>query len=142
MVSDQARVVLAVDPGRAKCGMAVCSAAGILARAVVPVGDVGPTAAEWQRRFGVTDIVVGDRTGSDAVVRAIAAAVSVPIRSVNEAGTTLAARARYFAEHPPRGWRRLIPRTLQTPPEPHDDYVAVLLAERALMLPAGGPPVP
>lgn len=142
MVSGQARVVLAVDPGRAKCGMAVCSAAGILARAVVPAGDVGPTAAEWQRRFGVTDIVVGDKTGSDAVVRAIAAAVSVPIRSVNEAGTTLAARARYFAEHPPRGWRRLIPWTLQTPPEPHDDYVAVLLAERALMLPAGGPPVP
>jgi hypothetical protein len=51
---------------------------------------------------------------------------------IEEAGTTLAARARYFKEHPRRGWRRLLPLGLQTPPEPYDDYVAVLLAEAAL----------
>jgi hypothetical protein len=56
----------------------------------------------------------------------------VPLRAVDEHGTTLRARARYFTDHPPRGWRRLIPRSLQTPPEPYDDYVAVLLAEAAL----------
>ncbi|HKM17981.1 MAG TPA: pre-16S rRNA-processing nuclease YqgF, partial [Limnochordia bacterium] len=34
--------------------------------------------------------------------------------------------------HPPRGWRRLLPVSLQTPPVPIDDYVAVILAQRYL----------
>ncbi len=41
-------------------------------------------------------------------------------------------RRRYFRENPPRGWRRLLPVGLQTPPRAYDDYVAVVLAERYL----------
>ena len=36
----------------------------------------------------------------------------------------------YWREHPPRGLMRLIPVTMQVPPVPVDDYVAVILAER------------
>ena len=57
-----------------------------------------------------------------------------PVRVVEERGSTLEARRRYFADHPPRGWRRLVPLSLQVPPQEYDDYVAVLLIERA----AGG----
>ena len=34
--------------------------------------------------------------------------------------------------NPPRGWRRLLPVSMQMPPEPYDDYVAVILAQRFL----------
>jgi len=54
------------------------------------------------------------------------------VETVEETGTTLEARRRYFRDHPPRGWRRLLPITLQLPPEEYDDYVAELLLERVL----------
>jgi hypothetical protein len=125
-------VVLAIDPGRNKCGVAICSVRGVVARTIVAVHALPGLVTEWQGRFGVTEIVVGDRTGSAAAIEMVAAVAAVPVRPIEEAGTTLAARTRYFTEHPPRGWRRLLPRSLQTPPEPYDDYVAVLLAEAAL----------
>lgn len=131
-----ARVILAIDPGRSKCGVAVCAPGAVLARTVTRPDALPALIEEWQRRFSVTEIVVGNRTGAGAVLDAIRGAARRPITMVDEAGTTLRARARYFAEHPPRGWRRLLPRGLQTPPEPFDDYAAVLLAEAALA-PAG-----
>ena len=127
-----ARVILAIDPGRSKCGVAVCTPGAVLARAVTAPDALPALIEEWQRRFPVTEIVVGNRTGAGAVLDAVRGAARRPITMVDEAGTTLRARARYFAEHPPRGWRRLLPRGLQIPPEPFDDYAAVLLAEAAL----------
>jgi hypothetical protein len=128
------RVVLAIDPGRSKAGAAVCAPGAVLARIVVPPDALSGLVQDWLIRYGVTEIIVGNRTGSDATVAALGVD-GVPIRRVEEAGTTLRARARYFAEHPPRGLRRLLPLSLQTPPEAYDDYVAVLLAEAEL---AGG----
>lgn len=125
-------MVLGVDPGRSKCGVAACAPTGVLARAIVPPDALPEMVMEWRDRYGITEIVVGNRTGSPAVASVLELAAALPVRLVDEAGTTLRARAGYFAEHPPRGWRRLVPRGLLVPPEPYDDYVAVLLAEAAL----------
>jgi RNase H-fold protein (predicted Holliday junction resolvase) len=126
------RVVMAIDPGRRRCGVAVCDAAGIRARAVVPPEQLPDLVADWQGRYSVTEVVMGNRTGSEGLMRALSGTVTVPLAAVDEHGSTLRARRRYFHEHPPRGWRRLIPRSLLVPPEPYDDYVAILLAEAAL----------
>lgn len=133
-------VVLAVDPGRDKCGVAVCEPGLVRERAIVAPARLASLAHEWQHRHGVVEIVVGDRTGSGEVVRLLAGKVSVPVRLVDESGTTLRARARYFAEHPPRGWRRLVPKGLQTPPEPYDDYAAIVIAQEAIAQRAGRRP--
>lgn len=125
-------VVLAVDPGRARCGVAVCEPGKVHSRAVVSCEALPALVRDWQSRYAVTDVVVGNRTASASVIALLADAGVTPVEVVEEGGTTLRARARYFDDHPPRGWRRLVPRTLQTPPEPYDDYAAVLLAEAAL----------
>lgn len=132
MSEQHRRVVLAVDPGHAKCGVAVCEPGKIHARVVVPREALPALVRDWQSRYAVTDVVVGNRTASSEVIALLADAGVAPVSVVEEEGTTLRARARYFAEHPARGWRRLVPRTLQTPPEPYDDYAAVLLAEAVL----------
>jgi len=126
------RVVLAVDPGRDKCGVAVCEPGIVHARAVVAREDLPALVRDWQERYAATEVVVGNRTASAEVMEALARAGARRVLLVEEQGTTLRARSRYFAEHPPRGWRRFVPRGLQTPPEPYDDYAAVLLAEAAL----------
>ncbi len=125
--------VLALDPGRLKCGLAVGRPGAILSRAIVPTGQIPDAVADWVKRYGVTRIIVGGGTGSGAVLAALARVTGLPsVETVEETGTTLEARRRYFRDHPPRWWRRLLPITLQLPPEEYDDYVAELLLERVL----------
>lgn len=130
-------VVLAVDPGREKCGAAVVTPQRVLARGVIPLRRLVEVAAQWAGEFGVNRLALGDRTGRDEVRTLLNTALpDLPIVLIDEAGTTQAARAAYFSDHPPRGWRRLVPQTMLVPPEPYDDYVAVQLAERALHKPS------
>ncbi len=120
--------VLAVDPGREKCGAAVCEPGAVLAHRVVRSEDLPAVAREWVAVFGVDRIIVGNKTGARAVTTALQD-LRVPVEAVDEWGTTLAARNRYFQDHPPRGWRRLLPWSMQVPPEPYDDYAAIVMAE-------------
>lgn len=124
-------VVLAVDPGRGKCGIAVCSEERVLHREVAAREDLEGRLRELVTRYGVEVVVVGDQTGAQEVT-ALAERLGRPVVQVSEQGTTLLARARYLRDHPPRGWRRLLPPFLRVPDRPYDDYVAVLLAERFL----------
>ncbi|MFN4032803.1 MAG: hypothetical protein ACK4ME_04165 [Fimbriimonadales bacterium] len=48
-----------------------------------------------------------------------------------ERHTTLRARELYYAHHPPRGWRRLLPKGMRVPPEPYDDYAALAIIYQA-----------
>lgn len=120
--------ILAIDPGRDKCGVAVLDARdGILARGVIPTSVIGPLAQDWAAAHRPQVLVVGAGTALRQV-RAALADLELPIAVVPETNTTLRARARYFEEHPPRGIMRLFPGLL-TPPVPIDDYAAVLIGE-------------
>ena len=126
--SDRVVRVLAVDPGRDKCGLAVVDARdGVLARGVVPTTVVGAVVQDWVRAHRPVVMAVGGGTGLRAVRKALSS-VDLPVEVVPEAFTTRRARKRYFEEHPLRGWRRLFP-GMQSPPIPIDDYAAVLIAE-------------
>lgn len=59
-------------------------------------------------------------------------APALKVVAVEERNSTLEARALYWQEKPPRGWRRVLPLSLQEPPEPVDDFAAVVLARRFL----------
>ena len=124
--------VLAVDPGRAKCGLAVVRARGeVCHREIVDVAALGERCRRLQAQYGIEVFVVGSQTAAAAVRAALRAACpEVPIATVDERLTSQAARSRYLDDHPPRGWRRLVPRGLRFPAEPYDDYAAVVLAER------------
>jgi RNase H-fold protein (predicted Holliday junction resolvase) len=133
-MSQPVRAILAIDPGRDKCGLAVVSFAGeALAQEVIPAAALAGRAGELAESYDIAVIVVGDRTGADAALDALESALpDIETAVVNEHRSTEEARRLYFREHPPRGWRRLIPVGLQTPARPYDDYVAVILARRYL----------
>jgi hypothetical protein len=125
------QVVIAVDPGQEKCGLAVVRADGlVLRRAVVAVHDIGAAVQQMECRFSGAIIVLGDRTGAKIIRRELETKTRLPVALIAEHGSTMEGRRRYFQENPPRGWRRLLPLGLQTPPCPYDDYVAIILAER------------
>ncbi len=131
------RIVVAVDPGRDKCGIAVVrDDLAVLEREVAPAGRVVARILDLARRHGADTVVVGDRTSSRALAREIASssgpggARSLEIVFIDEHLSTLEGRRRYLLAHPLRGLGKLIPISLRTPREPFDDYVAVVLAER------------
>jgi hypothetical protein len=124
-------VLLAIDPGREKNGLVVVRAGTVLARAVVTPDELAGCVRTWRDLYQPAHLLIGGGTGHRAALARLAAAGLVA-EVVPEAHTTLRARARYFRDHPPTGWRRLIPRGLLTPPVPIDDYAALLIAEAFL----------
>jgi RNase H-fold protein (predicted Holliday junction resolvase) len=126
--------LLAIDPGLHKCGVAVVAPDGrVLDRAVIATGEIAEEAADRVARFGCQRVVIGNRTTARELHDRLAArGMGTEVVFVDEHHSTQEGRARYFRENPPRGWRRLIPRGLLTPPVPYDDYVAIILAERYL----------
>ena len=127
-------VILAIDPGKGKCGLAVVTKNRVLHRAVIPRQRIVDAVKDCLKRFqGIDQIILGDRTGSHELRDELESVLSpFPISFVDEHLSTQEARNLYWQENPPRGWRRLLPLSLQAPPELYDDLVAVVLAKRYL----------
>jgi RNase H-fold protein (predicted Holliday junction resolvase) len=124
--------VLGVDPGSAKAGYALVAGDGsIVCAGIAAVETLPETLAALIAEHSVACLAVGKGTRSGAVTAALSR-LGVPMVLVDEFETTRRARALYFEEHPPRGWRRLIPVGMQLPPRPIDDYAAVLIARNYL----------
>jgi RNase H-fold protein (predicted Holliday junction resolvase) len=127
-------IILTVDPGRAKCGVAVVSGPATvkcLHKDVVETLRLTCEVGDMIRRFPhVGRIVVGSGTGSAPLRRALQSTFTdLPVEVIDEHRSSERARARYLKENIPFGWRKLIPPTMRTPDRPYDDYVAVILAE-------------
>jgi len=126
------KLILAIDPGRGKCGLAVVNKSGTVHRAIVPREGIVFAVKDCLQRFtGIDRVVLGDRTGSHELRAELEGVVGgIPVSFVDEHLSTQEARRLFWRENPPRGWRRLMPLSLQVPPEPYDDLVAVVLARR------------
>ncbi len=127
------RCVLAVDPGRKKCGLAVVdSVEGILFREVVPCREFSQRVRDVYHRFQPSATIMGGSTGFKEIAKTVEQALGVTPEEVDERHSTEQAKLRYFQEFPPRGLWKLVPLGLQTPPVCYDDFAAVVLAERWL----------
>lgn len=131
--------IIAIDPGTEKCGLAVMGIDGkIRLQKIVPVLQLTGEVKALARQYGPALMVIGDRTGADSFMEMIEEAniteLVIGIETVDEHLTSQEARKRYLMERQRRGsWLyRLIPVGMQSPDQPYDDYVAVILAERYL----------
>lgn len=132
------RTVLAIDPGSSKCGLALVRREGdgklkLLWRTIAPADALVDSLTVAKSTEPYSLVIVGSGTKSRTVVEQIRTAMpSMGILVVDEKDTTLQARERYWEHNRRRGWRRFVPSTMQMPPEPVDDFVALILAERVL----------
>ena len=131
---EKPRRVLAIDPGRDKCGVIVVDERdGVLARGVVPLDLAAPIARDWSLAHRPDRLLIGGGTGSRAL-RDLLQELNLPVSVVPEAHTTRRARERYCKENPPGGIFRLkFLQGLFTPPVPVDDYAALIIAEDYLL---------
>lgn len=126
--------IMAVDPGRDKCGIAVLKEDGVPHfYGVIRTETLGQTARELYKKYAPETLVLGNGTTSKAAQKKLSIALpEIVIKVRDEYKTTEEARKLYFRIHPPRGLKRLIPVSMQVPPEPVDGLVAVILASREL----------
>ena len=128
-------MVVAIDPGREKCGIAVVhKEQGVIYKTIITTAELISVVTKLATTYKLTTAVIGDRTTSHTAQATLTGievdGQKVTIIPVNEHRSTDEARKRYWLEHPPTGLKRLLPTTMQVPPGPVDDYVAVILAER------------
>ncbi|MBM3501853.1 MAG: hypothetical protein FJX74_24635 [Armatimonadetes bacterium] len=123
--------VIAVDPGRDKCGLAAVAADGrLLHRAVVPTPELAQRLAAMVPDAPEATLLIGDGTSSREAQAALREALpATPLAVVPEAHSTERALERWRDTVAPPGWRRLLPRALRFPAEPIDDFAAWILAE-------------
>lgn len=127
------RAVLGIDPGTRKVGFAIIEDADspALARGIEPLETLLDRLRPLLERHPIAAVALGSGTNVNRLAQMLHP-LDVPVHVIDESDTTYRARALYFSEHPPTGWRRLLPLGLQVPPGPIDDYAAMLIARRYL----------
>ncbi|MGQ9733231.1 MAG: pre-16S rRNA-processing nuclease YqgF [Candidatus Zipacnadales bacterium] len=129
--------VIAIDPGREKCGLAIVNIEGtLLEKRIVPTPSLPVTLASLiTPDTPPTHVAIGDSTACAQVRGAISELLpQLHVHLVPEHHSTERALQRWRETEPPRGWRRLLPRSLRFPSCPLDDFAAWILAEDYLAL--------
>ena len=123
--------VLGIDPGTRKVGYALVAdaASAPIALGIEPLEVLMARLEPLLAAHPIRAVALGAGTNA-ALLQERLGVFGVPVHLIDETDTTYRARALYFADHPPRGWRRWIPLGLQLPPRPIDDYAALLIARR------------
>lgn len=125
-------MILSIDPGKNKCGLAVVAEDGkVLEKKVIEQRNLSAAVQYIAAQYRIKIILVGQGTfGKRTGKEILKLDLKANLIFVAEKYSTFEARRRYWKENPPTGWLRFIPTSFRTPPVPVDDYAAVILAER------------
>ena len=122
---------ISVDPGIKKCGLLL---ADIKSRIVIEAGMISiNTVSEmiflWNKKYIIDKIIIGNGTNFAYIETELKTKHINNLKFVNEQGSTLRARFRYWQIWPPNYLVRWIPRELLFPPENLDAIAALILLE-------------
>ncbi len=136
--------VIALDPGRSKCGLLLAdiSTNTVLQGMVIPSSEVLDQLRAWMEddqgeNAQIADLVIGDGTSSKIWQQQLPTSLKVHV--VDETATTLRARERYWQLWPARGWKRLLPLGLRIPSGDLDAIAALVILEDYLGRPLQWP---
>lgn len=126
-------MILAVDPGSIKSGMAiVCEDGSLVWKKVIRTEDFEKEIQELLDKYTVSVVVMGNGTHHKKMQRRAedffkSKGKNINIELVDEKYTTEMGEAWYKRDHPATGWQRFIPEGFRSIPVPVDDYVAWII---------------
>ena len=148
-------IVLSIDPGRSKCGIAIVTGAintnlqpKAIHREIIATERLIARVLQLLKEYTFTIVLLGDGTQSAPLFKALREVLAlreelgITIELVPEAFTSQRARVRLQKESLPRGIARFVPAGMRTLPKPYDDYVALILAEDWFLTKNESSPVP
>lgn len=125
-------LVLGLDPGRSKTGVALLTSDGTIQNTeVLLMGNFAEALLEFLGHSEVKLCILGNGTTS-AQMQLILENIlpEAIIKIVDEAHSTEEARRLYWEINPPKGLRKIFPLSMQQPPENLDGLAAAILVRR------------
>ncbi len=127
------KVLLGIDPGRSKTGLALVSTTGkIIDYKVVLMANFVEEFQAFIEGYEPEHCIMGNGTTSETMETTLKKLLTVPITVVDEAHSTEEARRLYWQINPPKGLHKFLPTSMQVPTENLDGLAAVVLVQRYL----------
>ena len=127
------RIILAIDPGKEKTGIAVLNQSGeIVSRVTLSNAKFEEQLVRFDQQFLPIAWIVGSKNAGREI-RDLAEILNqrdAPFYLQNEHRSSEEGRLLYWQANPPTGCMRFIPSSFQVPPEPWDDWAAVVIGRR------------
>ena len=122
---------ISIDPGNKKCGLLL---ADIKSRKVIEAGisslnNFSDLVSFWNEKYLINKIIIGDGTNCRYIENELKQKKIFNLKYVNERGSTLRARFRYWEIWPPNYCIRWLPKEMLFPPDNLDAIVALILLE-------------
>ena len=122
---------LSIDPGNKKCGLLLADikSGNVIEGGICSLKKFSTLVSLWNKNHNICKIIIGDGTNSKYIENELKQKSIFNFHYVNERGSTLRARFRYWEIWPPNYFIRWLPKEILFPPENLDAVVALILLE-------------
>ena len=122
---------ISIDPGIKKCGLLLADmqSGKVIEAGIASLSKFPELVSLWNEDYKIIKIIIGDGTNCKYVMTKLKRNNFLNINFVNERGSTLRARFRYWEIWPPNFFIRWLPKEILFPPKNLDAIVALILLE-------------
>ena len=122
---------ISIDPGNKKCGLLLADlkSGNVIEAGISSLNKFPDLVLLWNQDYQISKIVIGDGTNSKYIENELKRNNILNFDYINEKGSTLRARFRYWEIWPPSCLIRWLPKEIMFPPENLDAVVALILLE-------------
>jgi len=122
---------ISIDPGIKKCGLLLADmqSGKVIEAGIASLNKFSNLVYLWNKDYQIIKIIIGDGTNCKYVVNKLKSKNFFNLNYVNERGSTLRARFRYWQIWPPNYFIRWLPKEILFPPKNLDAIVSLILLE-------------
>ncbi len=124
-------IYISIDPGINKCGvlLADIQSGEVIEAGIASLNKFSGLVSMWNEDYKVSKIIIGDGTNCKYVANKLKRNNFLNINYVNERGSTLKARFRFWEIWPPNYFISWLPKEMLFPPKNLDAIVSLILLE-------------
>tara|TARA_Y100001968_G_scaffold122537_1_gene111475 strand:+ start:184 stop:621 length:438 start_codon:yes stop_codon:yes gene_type:complete len=122
---------ISIDPGMKKCGLLLADmqSGKVIEAGIASLNKFSDLVSLWNENHKIINIIIGDGTNCKYIEDQLKQNNFLNINYVDERGSTLRARFRYWEIWPPNYFIRWLPKEILLPPENLDAIVSLILLE-------------
>ena len=122
---------ISIDPGNKKCGLLLADiqSGKVIEAGIASLNKFSDLIKFWNENYKISQVIIGDGTNCNFIEKELNKKNILKVNYVNERGSTLRARFRFWEIWPPSYLIRWVPKEILFPPENLDAIVALILLE-------------
>ncbi len=127
---------ISIDPGNKKCGLLLADiqSGKVIEAGIASLNKFSDIVTFWNENYNISKVIIGDGTNCKYIKNELKIKNFFNLNYVNEKGSTLRARFRYWEIWPPNYFIRWLPKEILFPPDNLDAIVALILLEDFLKI--------